>query len=330
MQNKHGILTRWGCTADISEEGYRQEPAMHYTTIARFIREGYNSLFNDVKYTQSISFGSLVDTLVTQPKMFPLLYKVTPENLTITPKELEILKYCYDSSEQVADYKELDYITILSAYELWPKNYKASTRKEKTEQLLKEKYNYYVSTQGKTLISSELYAQAQKCAYAAKEKLETLVPQNHDIEYYYQTKFITNIDDIKYKCMFDIIMIDHTDEIIYPIDLKTTSHIEKDFASSYAYFNYYIQAELYMDILKKKLKMCQPLRAYRLHNFLFLVINKDLKHPIFWEHTYNAAFPDYRKYGKKIYDIIQEQRNLPQPLTEQQLTNTLKIYETSN
>ena len=54
----------WQCT----EEKYRKDPAISYSTLARFDREGFNNLGHlyDKVESPSLTFGSVVDTLITK------------------------------------------------------------------------------------------------------------------------------------------------------------------------------------------------------------------------------------------------------------------------
>ena len=52
---------------NISEEDYRKDPALSYSTLARFNREGFNNLnklFDKIE-TPSLTFGSAVDSIIT-------------------------------------------------------------------------------------------------------------------------------------------------------------------------------------------------------------------------------------------------------------------------
>ena len=51
----------------VSEEEYRADPALSYSTLARYEREGFNNLdklFDKIE-TPSLTFGSAVDALIT-------------------------------------------------------------------------------------------------------------------------------------------------------------------------------------------------------------------------------------------------------------------------
>ena len=52
---------------DVTEEVYREDPALSYSTLARYEREGFNNLsklFNRIE-TPSLTFGSAVDSIIT-------------------------------------------------------------------------------------------------------------------------------------------------------------------------------------------------------------------------------------------------------------------------
>lgn len=311
---------------NIPEWEYVNLDAMSYSRVSKFMKGGIEAVLTPVEVSKSISFGSLVDILITQPEKFKDLYHVSEENIIFSSKELEIVTKCYELSEHVTDYKQLDSLVISSLYDLLPKNYKISTRERWIGELLQTKYNYYVTTIGKTIISKDAFEEAKQCATLLKNKLESLVDPAHKIETFYQAKFLQNLDGIDYKCMFDVLIVDHTDKIIYPIDIKTSYKNEEDFLSPYAYFNYYVQAEMYTDILTKIIGNDSELSDYWVHNFQFLVINRVSKKPIFWTHNKRKGeeiLPNYKEYAKRLLKILELNSNLPEMLNETQCKEIL-------
>ena len=305
---------------NIPEWEYVNLDAMSYSRVSKFMKGGIEAVLTPVEVSKSISFGSLVDVLITQPEeKFNDLYHVSEENITFSSKELEIVTKCYELSEHTTDYKQLDSLTISSLYDLLPKNYKITTREKRIAELLQTKYNYYVTTIGKTIISKDTFEDAKQCAVLLKNKLKSLVDPTHEIETFYQAKFLQNLDGIDYKCMFDVLIIDNADKIIYPIDIKTSYRDEKDFLNPYAYFNYYVQAEMYTDILTKVVENAPELSDYWIHNFQFLVINRVNKKPMFWTHNKHKGkeiLPSYKEYAKRLLKILELNSNLPEMLNE--------------
>ena len=51
----------------VSEKEYRADPALSYSTLARYEREGFNNLDKlfDRLETPSLTFGSAVDSIIT-------------------------------------------------------------------------------------------------------------------------------------------------------------------------------------------------------------------------------------------------------------------------
>ena len=49
------------------------------------------------------------------------------------------------------------------------------------------------------------------------------------IERCYQLKFKATLNNVDYRCMFDLILTDHNNKTIQPIDLKTSFKKEYDF-----------------------------------------------------------------------------------------------------
>ena len=65
--------------------------------------------------------------------------------------------------------------------------------------------------------------------------------EGSNIEFLYQQKFLTNLDGLDVRCMFDLLIVNHTKKIIIPIDLKTScnkSDREWDFAKHYVAWGY--------------------------------------------------------------------------------------------
>jgi hypothetical protein len=57
-------------------------------------------------------------------------------------------------------------------------------------------------------------------------------------EKHYQLKFKATLNGVDYRCMPDLLAVDHENKVIYPIDLKTSSHAEWDFFDSFVQWNY--------------------------------------------------------------------------------------------
>ena len=79
--------------------------------------------------------------------------------------------------------------------------------------------------------------------------------------------------DVLMKSKLDKVIIDHKNQTIQPIDLKTTSSPTDFFKSSYIKYKYYYQAGLYSHALIYKQIKKKWCKGYKILDFLFIVGN---------------------------------------------------------
>lgn len=117
----------------VPESVYRADPALSYSILARFEREGFNKLDHlfDKISSQSLLEGSMVDCLITGSiDEFNELYCVA-DFPSIGEKELQVIMALYEIYHTTCEY--FSYIpseAILAAineYE-WQKNWRDETR----------------------------------------------------------------------------------------------------------------------------------------------------------------------------------------------------------
>ena len=283
---KELLKTAW----DVSEEVYRQDPAYSYSTIARFEREGFrniNTLFEKVT-TPSLTFGSLVDCLITEPEDFDNRFFVTdilPEDNTISG----LVKTIYDNyGDTYFSLNDVPDDFILGCIGSYQRNWKPETRCK----VIREKGNDYYEllhvSEGKIVVSSQDYADAIACAdelYTNPVSKDLLFPTNPDIEVYWQLKFKGKYKDISLRCMMDAIVVNHINKGITLVDLKTTGHPEEEFENSFVKWRYDIQATLYTEIFMQNAP--EELLNYHINPYHFLCINKKTKAPIIWKFHQN-------------------------------------------
>jgi hypothetical protein len=137
---------------------------------------------------------------------------------------------------------------------------------------------------------------------------------NDGLERLYQLKFKACINGVPYRCMMDECIIDHVNKIIYPIDLKTSSHIEKDFYQSFTDWSYWIQAELYSAILRTNLDKDDYFKDFIIVPYRFIVVNFQSCMPEVWEFedTFKIQTLQYTNYtlrhafeiGRELYNKL--------------------------
>ena len=119
-------------------------------------------------------------------------------------------------------------------------NYRIKQVKENCE----EYYSLLSLAQDKKVLSQSDYDDVLRCVEELRLNSATSYffdePLSDDIEKVFQLKFKAEFEGIGVRCMFDELIVDHTNKVIYPIDLKTTGHPEEEFEGSFVQWRYEI------------------------------------------------------------------------------------------
>lgn len=288
----------------VDEPTYRADPALSYSTLARFEREGFNKLdhlFDHIS-SQSLLEGSMVDCLITGSKEeFDSLYYVA-NFPSIGDKEQQIVLTLYDKlHSRCPQFSFIPYEEILGTiYEFdWQKNWRDDTRVRVLSERISTYYNLKIQADNKTVVDSDTYNHVSNMVQALKSSLATqgYFADNDPmspVKRYYQLKFRAKFEGVCYRCMADLIIVDYEEKKVYPIDLKTSGHKEWDFQDSFEQWSYMIQARLYWRILKANLSNDSYFKDFTLEDYRFIVVNNDSLTPLVWE------FPLTRTEGTLI------------------------------
>lgn len=308
---------------DVSEEEYRNDSAISYSTLSSFAKKGLPGLLDSINRvpfsSPSLRHGSLVDNLLTNSENFNSLYIVADyKNPSEDVRDImdSILSYANDndlaleSLDTVALNCFTDVLNIIETKGYGGSNWKSETKVRKVIEEGKEYYDaMQLANEGKELISSEELNYAENCVKVIKTNDYTKYlfansENNENIELYFQSKFkitfsptkeIYNIykwkDEIvetdTIRCMFDMIYIDHITRTIKPIDLKTTYQPESEFGKAFITWRYDLQATMYSYILREVVKNSEEFSNYTVLPFHFLPINKETLLPQFF--VYNKS-----------------------------------------
>lgn len=285
---------------NVSEAVYRQDPALSYSTIARFEREGFNglpNLFNKIE-SPSLTFGSAVDALITGGiKEFDSKFFIAdfPE---ITDSIIKIIQELFSRHKE--SYKSLDEIpddavsNVITEYK-YQLNWKPETRIKVVREKGTEYYKFLYSSDGKTVINLATSEDAFRCkeALLSGPTKEFFCEDNplDSIRRYYQLKFTDIVDGVPYRCMPDLLYVDYEHKVIVPVDLKTSSKPEWDFFKSFIEWNYFTQARLYWRIIRHNLDK-SGFKDFELTNYKFVVVNRKTLTPIIWEFKHTKYVGD--------------------------------------
>lgn len=315
-----------------TEEEYRTYPAIHYSALAQYAREGFGAIghFDEPKESDALTFGSIVDTLLTDSDNFESKFAIctveqpAPAIKGICEALFELADKKFPSLDNVPD--ELLLELSKDAYT----NYKPETKLNKIKNEGNSYYSFLVETAGKKVITENMLIDAERCVAILQNSPTTSSLFNSaivnnpfketDEEILYQSKFLYSYDGKPIKIMVDVIHIDHDKKTIQPYDLKTTGQPEYKFFNSVIKWNYDIQADLYEYVLKKLANEDEVFKEYTILPFKFIVVNKETLSPMIWEWDLSKFIITeevYRKLGfhnwkELIVKLkIEETRSLP-------------------
>ena len=292
----------------VSEEEYRADPALSYSTLARYEREGFNNLdklFDRIE-TPSLTFGSAVDSIITGgQEEFDERFMVA-EFPSMPDSIVKIIKSLY--KQYAGTYRSLLNIPDNSIIrETEDQNYQMNWKPETRAKVIREKgtdyYNLLFVAGDRCIIDTQTYQDVVNAVRVLKESSSTKLyfaddnPFEPDIERLYQLKFKGEFDGITYRNMADLIIVNHKEKWVKPVDLKTSSHTEWDFYKSFVDWNYQIQARLYWAIIRQNMDKDEYFKDFKLLDYDFIVVNRRILVPLVWTCPFTQAVGTL-KFGK--------------------------------
>lgn len=297
----------WEISWQVTEPEYRKDPALSQSILAKYEREGFSklgTLFEHVS-TPSLTFGSVVDELITGDKdSFDKRFLVAefPKLKPLQEKAVEELASRYSNIyTTITDIPEQDLIAALDDCGFYCHYGKPKRIETITEYPCLDYYRLLCASEGKEVVSQEMYDEANNCAMTLHSSPATSVYFSADsgsIERYYQLKFKDTINGVDYRAMLDLVIVDYDRKVVVPCDLKTTSSMEYEFGDSIMKWRYDIQARLYWRILRDNMDRDEYFKDFELKDFRFICINKHRREPRVWVFS-NTGQDGDRKLGYK-------------------------------
>lgn len=281
----------------ITEEEYRADPALSYSTLAKYERSGFNnleSLFDKIE-TPSLTFGSSVDSIITGGQEEFDSRFIVAEFPSIPDSVIKIVKSLY--KQYAGTYRSLSDIPNHSIIkETEAQNYQMNWKPETRAKVIKEKGSEYYSllyiAGDKTILDTQTYQDVCNAVRALKESESTKFyfaennPFEPNIERFYQLKFKACLGGIEYRCMFDELVIFRDTKEIQPLDLKTSCKRldrEWDFPSHYIEWSYEIQNRLYVRILQDVISKDEYFKDFRILPYKDIIIFRGSDTPLVWD-----------------------------------------------
>lgn len=277
---------------DVTEETYRADPALSYSTLSKYERSGFNdldTLFDKIE-TPSLTFGSAVDSIITGGRKefderfivadFPAL---PPSTFTMVKQLFANYHKEHDKLEDIPDKDIIDLTEVVKFYPNWKPQTRAKVIKEQGAQF----YRLLYLAKDKTVLDSQMYQDVLNTVDALHTSEATRWYFQEDnpfenIERLYQLKFKAKLNGIMYRCMADLIIVDHDAKTVQPVDLKTSSKKEWDFFKSFIDWRYDIQARLYWRIIRAVMDADEYFKDFKLLPYQFIVANRTTLVPLVW------------------------------------------------
>jgi hypothetical protein len=277
---------------DVSESEYRSDPALSYSILSSFFKNGPRSLVNKEKIdTPSLRMGSLVDCILTAPEEFDDRFHVADIDRfsDAIRRMVENISNADSFNEERLDLVPEQILLEALNIEEYQTNWKPETRIKKLIELGSDYYTVLKYSTGKIVISPQEFSEASQCVQTLKTHPFSyqIFECNEDEEIFYQLKFKTKIDDIPFRFMMDICKVNHKKRTILPIDLKTSGKSSELFEKSFLDWAYWIQGGSYSAGLNKIISEDDYFKDFEILPFQFLVINKNDLCPLIWKMNLN-------------------------------------------
>ena len=226
--------------------------------------------------------GKLIHLLLLQPEEFDNQFVLLPAKL---PSESlrKVLKLIPNHTEEKELSKVDDNVILDCLHEvnLYQSLKDADKRVAKVRTPECEDYYRFLSTTNKNIIDVDTLEKCKESVELIKdnEKVQKLLQDEptdfemDDIEVYNEIPLECNLDnyDFGLKGIIDRYVVDHKNKIIKIIDFKTTGKTITEFPETVQFYNYWLQAAVYMTLVTKNLSEKEA--DYQII-FNFIVIDK--------------------------------------------------------
>tara|TARA_R100001509_G_C4868259_1_gene215794 strand:+ start:477 stop:1463 length:987 start_codon:yes stop_codon:yes gene_type:complete len=261
----------------------------------------------EIKTDKHLIEGKLIHLLLLQPEEFDKEFILSPSK---TPSDAvrRVLKDISNvSADNLLNNVEDDLILVYLKKENLYQSFKDDQKRiDKIRTLDNAEYYKFLAEEGKDIIDHDTLERCKKSVEILKDNKAVSALFTHevtdfemdDVEVFNEAKLSCELKgyDFGLKGIVDRYVIDNNKKEITIIDLKTTSKTVADFKDTIEYYNYWLQAAMYVKLVIENLT--EELVDYKI-NFNFVVIDK-------YEQTY--VFPvsqdTLNTWGSALLNIL--------------------------
>lgn len=300
----------------MTEQDYRNLEHLSYSVLSGMDREGPKSVGQEVKMSEAMLFGTMVDNMVEGTfdiKDYHLTNGVDiGDGLRLAVEALHDHTQfsSVSNSSDIADWKD-KLIEVLEANDI--DYYKKKAADWVANKIVKDVgaaayfKDLYLGL-GKTIITPTFLNNVTETYNVLKnhEFTKHLFEDVEGQEAVYQFKYVTTINGYKFKGMLDRLIIDHDKKTITPYDLKTGGKSSAEFENSFFYWRYDLQALAYSVICINMMKVHYP--DYILLPFKFIYVGRYENKPLVWvtnPKMHEASWKGFTRNGKKYKGLVE-------------------------
>jgi hypothetical protein len=289
---------------------YRKLPGMNQSLLKKILdgpqafKKALQSMYEPSDST-AFRFGTLLDIMITEPDTdIESIYAIQPDieiTDTIKPILNEAARRRHSGDDtliEIAD--ELAYCASM----------KPLTRLTRIKVEGWEEYiNFKVEAADKTVITLEEYNQALVCKMSliSNEYTKKYFESTPNIEVLRKVVIQETRFGIDFKYELDMVVINHTLKVIFPVDIKTIGENVYAFSKNFWRYRYDFQAVMYQHACNGHFKNLID-QDYSIDNFRFIVCEKQsINNPLVYRVTdetltrasIGGEVPAYKKEGLK-------------------------------
>lgn len=231
--------------------------------------DAFNNVESEEKYyseKEHFIVGSAVDCIVTQGRdVYEMSYYVSDLESKPTASVMSVIKEVYDLHienlvlvlTQDIESEEIKQLIMEAANnQSYQVKWKDETRLNKLIDLGKDYWYDLIKSKNRQILSLE---QSEHIELIADNILNHPYTQKYfqdsdTIDVYYQKALFFNFEGVDCKALLDMIIIDHFNKTIQPIDIKTMGDYITNFPISFARRRYDFQAAFYTEAISKNNK----------------------------------------------------------------------------
>ena len=269
------------------EEFYNKDYNFSYSSLNKLLfspslfYKDYILKEREEKTDKHLIEGKLLHLLILEPERLHEKFSIVPTKVPSESlkKVLKVIAACNISELSIVDDKIIsDALQEVGLYQSLKDESKRIAKVRTTE--CEDYYAFMCSTSGKDIIDNDMLLRAMDRVQIIKNNeqvMELLFHQTTDfeldpIETYNEKYLKCKLNDYVFglKGYVDRYIIDHETKQITIVDIKTTSKSLDKFAETVDYYNYWMQAVIYITLVIKNSE--KDITSYKI-NFNFVVID---------------------------------------------------------